>query len=148
MSFLSAAKTILEADATLLATATGGIWSIDEAGRMGLNRTNTPSAFDSSGIIKPCVLLRARAMVPDFILRDDSNQYNSARQILECYFYQDNAYTSIVTMRDRVYVLLNMKQLTGTFLVSWAGHSGEQFDYDINACVERSEYLANLKLSV
>ncbi len=148
MTILSAIKTVLEADATLLATATGGVWSMDEAGRMGLNRTNTPAAFDSSGIIKPCILLRARALVPDFQLRDSNSKYSSARQTIEVYFYQDSGYSTISTMKSRVYALLHETQVTGAFLVSWAGGTGEAFDIDINTCVERDDYLVNTYRSV
>ena len=143
MSILSAAKAVLEADATLLATATGGIYDINESGALGINRQTTTGAFDSNGLLKPCVLLRARALVPDFQLRDASGQYSSARQTLEVWLYQDNGYTSIDTMKARIYALLHEKQLTGTFLVSWAGGSGENFDWELRACVEREDYLAN-----
>lgn len=148
MTILSSIKTLLEADATLLATATGGVWDFSETGRMGINRTNTPAAFDSAGIIKPCVLVRARAMNPDFILRDPSGKYNSARQVIECWLYEDSGYSNIATMKQRIYALLAESRVTGTFWVSWAGGSGEQFDYDVNACVEREQYLCNTWRSV
>lgn len=149
MSTQSAIKARLEADATLLATATGGCFDYDETGRMGLNRTNTPSAFDATtGVIKPSILVRARAAVPDFILRDVDGQYNSVRQVVEIYLYQDSGYGTIETMKNRVYALLNATQVTGAFFVSWAGDIGEQFDWDLNACVERSDYLVNTYRSV
>lgn len=148
MTILASIKTALEADATLVAAATGGIYDYTETGRLGIGRTNTPSAYDSSGIIKPTILLRARALTPDFQLRDSNGKYSSARQTIEVYLYQDNSYTTIATMKDRVYALLHETQVTGTFLISWAGGSGEAFDYDINACVEREEYLVNTYRSV
>lgn len=148
MTILSAIKTRLEADATLVAAATGGIYDYTETGALGIGRTNTPSAFDSNGVIKPCILLRARALVPDFQLRDSSGQYSSARQTIEVYLFQDNAYTTIATMKDRVYALLHETQVTGAFLASWAGSSGEAFDYELRACVEREEYLVNTYRSV
>lgn len=148
MTILSAIKTVLEADATLLATATGGIYDFNETGRIGVNRTNTPSAFDANGVIKPTILVRARALVPDFVLRDSSGQYSSARQTIEVYYYQDSGYSTIATLKDRVYALLHETQVTGAFLVSWAGGTGESFDYDINACVERDDYLVNTYRSV
>ena len=141
MSALSAAKAILEADATLLTTATGGIWDFDETKRLGLNRTTQPTAFDSNGIIKPCVLLKLRSSVPDYILADDSNQYVSAQEILECWFYESSGYANIETMRDRVYVLFHTVQLSGTFQVLWAGHFRPGIrDDDLDASVERTDY--------
>ena len=94
MSALSAAKTILEADATLLATATGGVWDFDETGRLGLSRTLTGGAFDSNGILKPCLLLKLRSSTPDSILADDATKYVSVREMLEVWFYQDTGYSS------------------------------------------------------
>jgi len=141
MSTLSAAKTILEADATLLATATGGIWDFDETKRLGLSRTTTPTAFDSDLIIQPCVLLKLRSSTPDFILADDENQYVSAQEMLEAWFYESDGYANIETMRDRVYVLLHTVQLTGTFQVLWAGNFRPGIrDDDLDANVERSGY--------
>jgi hypothetical protein len=148
MSSLSAAKAILEADGTLLATATGGIWDFDETGRLGLSRTLTGAAFDSNEVIKPCVLLKLRTSQPDYILADDANQYVSVKEIIECWFYEDTGYSNIETMRDRVYVLLHTKQLTGTFQVLWAGHFRPAVrDDELDANVERSDYQVQTKKS-
>ena len=141
MSALSAAKTILEADAALLATATGGVWDFDETGRLGLSRTLTGGAFDGNGILKPCVLLKLRSSTPDSILADDATKYVSVRELLEVWFYQDTGYTSIETMRNRVYALLHSVQLSGTFQCRWRGDVRGQRDTDIDASVERSDYI-------
>ena len=143
MSALSAVKTILEADSTLLATATGGCWDFDETGRMGINRTSTPAAFDSNLIIKPCLLLKLRSSMPDGAIVDEAAQRVSYVQMLECWFYADNAYTSIETMRDRVFVLLHAKRLTGPYFVRWAGDLRNQRDDEIDAFVERSTFQVN-----
>lgn len=148
MSVLSAAKTILEADATLVAAATGGIWDYDETGRLGINRTTTPAAFDSNEILKPCVLLKLRSSTPDGILADDASQYTSVREMLEVWFYEEEGYTNIETMRNRVYALLHAQQLTGTFQVLWQGDVRGQRDVEMDASVERSDYLAITSKSV
>ncbi len=140
MSTLTTAKALLEADATLLATATGGIWDYDETGRLGLNRTTAPGAFDSTGVIKPCVLLRLRSSVPDLALADDSGQVLGVRDHLEAWFYEDAGYSKIDTMRDRVYTLLHAVQLEGTFQCLWAGDVRGQRDVELDANVERSDY--------
>jgi hypothetical protein len=145
---LSAAKTILEADATLVAAATGGIWDYDETGRLGINRTTTPAAFDSNEILKPCVLLKLRSSTPDGILADDASQYTSVREMLEVWFYEEEGYTNIETMRNRVYALLHAQQLTGTFQVLWQGDVRGQRDVEMDASVERSDYLAITSKSV
>lgn len=140
MSALSSIKTRLEADATLLATATGGVWDFAETGRLGINRTNTPTAFDSSGIIKPCVLLRLRSATPDYVLQDDTSQYQSVREVIEVWFYEDSGYSAIETMRTRCYALLHATQVAGVFAIRWAGDIRSQIDFDLNASVERSDY--------
>ena len=148
MSALSSIKARLEADATLLATATGGIYDLAETGRLGINRTNTPSAFDSAGVIKPCVLLRLRSATPDFVLQDDTSQYQSVRELIEVYYYEDSGYTAIETMRSRVYALLQATQVTGAFAIRWAGDIRSSIDFDLNASVERSDYSVVTKRSV
>lgn len=147
MSALAAAKAILEADATLLSTATGGIWSYDETGRLGLSRELTPTAFDANGIIKPAVLLKSRSITPDYILADDSGQYVSAREMLEAWLYQDTGYGAINTMAQRIHVLLHTKQLSGTFVCRWSGGFRPPRDTDIDANVERVDYEIRTKRS-
>ena len=141
MSALSAAKAILEADATLLATATGGIWDLDEAGPNGLSRTTTGAAFDANEIVKPALLLKSRGERPDGQLVDEAEQYNSTREPLEIYAYQDSGYDDIQTMLDRCYVLLQAQQLTGTFMALWGGRSPQTHDEALGANVQRDEYI-------
>jgi hypothetical protein len=145
MSALSAAKTILEADATLLAAATGGVWDFDETGRLGLSRSNTATsaAYDASGVLKPAVVIRLRSSTPDGILRDDPDQYVSVREMLEVWFYQDSGYTAIETMRNRVYTLLHAVQLSGTFRCYWSGDVRSQRDDILDASVERSDFVVH-----
>lgn len=141
MSALSAAKAVLEADATLLTTATGGIWDFDETKQLGLSRTLTGDAFDSNEVIKPCILMKQRSQTPNFALADDADQYVAVNEMIECWFYEDSGYSNIETMRDRVYVLLHSIQLTGTFQVFWAGSFRPGIrDTDLDANVSRSDF--------
>jgi len=141
MSALSAAKAILEADtATLVAAATGGIYDLDETGPQGINRTITPAAFDANGIIKPCILLKLRSSEPDPYLADEGARYVGVREMLEVWFYEDDGYSNIETMRNRVWALLHAVQLSGTFMCLWAGDVRNQRDTELDANVERSTY--------
>lgn len=139
---LANAKTILEADATLLALATGGIYDWDETGRMGINRSNaaTAAAF-SSGIIQPCLLLKLRSSVPFGEIADDSAQIQAARSFIEVWYYQDNGFAAIDTMRERTWVLLHGKQLGG-FACHWVFDSPQLHDIELDANVQRSDYSA------
>jgi len=146
LTALSAAKAILEADATLLTTATGGVWDYDETGRLGINRMLT-SAFDSNEIIKPCILLKSRSAEPDQSLVDEGARYQSTTEMLEVWFYEDDGYSNIETMRDRVWTLLHAVQLSGTFMCLWAGDVRQARDTDLDASVERSLYQVTTKKS-
>lgn len=111
---LASAKTLLEADATLLALATGGIYDWDETGRMGINRSNSAtSAAFSSGIIRPCLLLKLSSSVPFGDIADDASKIVSVREMLEVWAYQDNSYATIKSMLDRVYTLLQGERVGG-----------------------------------
>lgn len=135
---LDSAKTILEADSTLLAIATGGVWSWDETGRMGINRTNTTGAF-TNGIIQPCLLLKLRSSVPFGGIADDVTQKTSARDMLEVWAYQDSGYSTIKSMLDRVYTLLQGKRVGGVSC-RWAGNTQPLRDTEMDANVERSDF--------
>jgi hypothetical protein len=148
MSIVATVKTVLEADATLLAAATGGVWDFDETGRKGINRTGTPTAFDANGILKPCLLVRGRSQNVDPALQDDANQVTVIREVFEVWIYQDTGYTTIRTLRDRVYRLLHAKPLAGTYRVQFQAHVPEARDPLLDASVERSDYLAVYKRSV
>lgn len=137
---LANAKAILEADATLLALATGGIWDWDETGRMGINRSNAATAAAwANGIIKPCLLLKLRTSVPFGGIADDAAQVVSARDMLEVWGYQDSGYATIKSMLGRVYTLLQGKQLGG-FSCRWAMDIQPTRDLELDASVERSDY--------
>lgn len=135
---LANAKTLLEADATLLALATGGVWDWDETGRMGINRTNTSTAF-TDGKIKPCILLKLGSSVPFGDIADDENKIVGARDRLEVWAYQDNGYNTINAMLARVYTLLQGKPLGG-FVCRWAGDTSPLRDTDMDANVTRRDF--------
>lgn len=135
---LSSAKTILEADATLLALATGGIWDWNETGRMGINRTNTPGAY-TNGIIKPCLMLKLRSSVAFGDIADDAERVTGARDMLEVWAYQDQGYATIEGMLARVYVLIQGKRVGG-YVCRWALSVQPLRDIDMDANVQRDDY--------
>jgi hypothetical protein len=141
MNAESTIKAVLEADATLLALATGGVWSFDETGSEGINRTLTPAAFDANGILKPCVLVSARDANPGFNIADDSGQYMDVRQVVECYLFQFGGYATIESMAARCYVLLHAKMISGAGRVDWAGDRRLGRDLDLDGNVTRVDYL-------
>lgn len=118
MAYEDEIVTRLRADATLMATLTGGVWSSAEIGPDGIRRgTNSPTktAFDANGYLKPCALVRQRGNVPDGMVRDDVAQVLTATQVVEVYFYQDRGFGAIDQATARVRALLQGHQLTGAF---------------------------------
>lgn len=140
-STLSDAKTILEADATLLALATGGIYDWDETGRMGINRSNSAtSAAFSNGIVQPCVLLKLASSVAFGEVADDAAKVTGARDVLEVWAYQDSGYATMTSMLDRVFTLLQGQQLGG-FVCRWTQKVRPPVrDIEIDANVEYDRY--------
>ena len=141
MSVESTIYTVLHSDATLLALATGGVWSFDQTGEKGLNRTLTPSAFDSAGVIKPCVLVSARAANPGYNIQDDSGQYMDIRQVVECHVMADHGYATHESIADRMWTLLQAKVFSGAGRVDFAGSVRRGRDIDLSAYVERYDWL-------
>ncbi len=140
MSAVSTVKAVLEADATLLATATGGVWDYDETGRLGINRTTTPGAFGANGILKPCILVKGRSAVADGLLADDAAQYASVRETVELWLYEDAGTTAIETMASRARKDLHGVQLDGTFGCWWQQDIDGRDD-TMSASFRRSDYL-------
>lgn len=108
--------TILAGDATLLTTLTGGVYKKESTGIDGISRDTAASAFDgSTGFLRPCALVRQRAVVPDGVLRDMVAQKLTVREVVEVYLYEDRTYTAIDTAKARIFTLLQGVQLTDSF---------------------------------
>lgn len=138
---LAAAVAILAADATLLTTATGGVYNRTALGRMGLNRKNAlaATAFDAIKNIKPCVVMKLRSSSVVDGLGDDANRIVAQREMLEVWCYEHSGYGNINTIRSRIFTLLQGKQLGG-FECLWAFDAQQTEDLDIDACVQRIDY--------
>lgn len=137
---------ILIADATLLATLTGGVHKRESTGIEGITRATVPSAFDSNGYLRPCALIAERATVPDGAVKDLMAQKVSTRVIVEVYLYADAGagYTALDTAAARIYVLLQGKQFTGSAeveLVNAVGRWREEGGSLKNAVATRYDFL-------
>lgn len=139
---LANAKAILEADsANLVLLATGGIYDWDETGRMGIGRNNaaTSAAF-VNGIIQPCLLLKLASSVPYGDIADDSRHLTGARDMLEVWAYQDSGYSTIKSMLDRVFTLLQGQQLGGAACRWTQKVQPSMRDVEMDANVEYDRY--------
>lgn len=111
-------QTLLEADGTLMAILTGGVYTKAETGRDGITRDATPDAF-SSGFLVPCALVKQRGLVPDNAIRDSEEQETSAAQVVEIYIYEDSGYTNIDAAVARIKTLLVGHLFSDSFEVEW-----------------------------
>lgn len=113
----NAIKALLSADATLTGILTGGIYTRHELGKQGLKADNSlaSSAYaldDGFKVLQPCVVIRLRSDVPDGNRFDAQSQTVSSSGTLELYFYDESAFETIETARDRAYRLLHAKTNT------------------------------------
>jgi hypothetical protein len=63
-------ETLIEANAPIMAILTGGVYAYGALGIAGLTRESVAAAFDANGFLKPCLIVKQRAAVPDLILDD------------------------------------------------------------------------------
>lgn len=115
MSKESEFATRMTADSTLMAILTGGVYTSGGVGRLGITRESVPGAFDTGGYLRPCALVRQRALVPDGNVRDGMAQVASAVQTVEVWLYQDTGYDQIDLAQARVYALFQGYQFSDTF---------------------------------
>jgi hypothetical protein len=135
--------TVLNADATLLATLTGGIFKVESIGIDGIDRTSAPAAF-TGGFLRPCALVRERSFVPDGMLRDMVTKQLTARQVIEVYLYEDRTYAAIDTAKARIITLLQGHQFSDSFeveLVNIVPRMREPAGPLMNASMERLDFL-------
>jgi len=119
-------ETVMEADATLMAILTGGVYTVDAVGRDGISRDTVPGAFDASGFLKPCALVKQRGLVPDGQVVDLS--IASATQVIEIYLYQDSGFSSIDSALARLFTLFNQYQFSNTWPIEWINTLDRQQD--------------------
>lgn len=136
---------ILSADATLLATLTGGVHKRESTGIEGITRATVPSAFDSNNYLKPCALIAERATVPDGAVKDLMARVISTRVTVEVYLYCDSSagYTPLDTAAARVYALLQGAVLSASFEVELVNVVGRWREVDgslKNACATRLDF--------
>lgn len=146
MSRESQFETLLEADATLMALLTGGVFTKESTGVEGITRETATSAFDANGYLKPCALIRERELVPDNAVRDPMAQKTSAAQVVEVWLYADAGagYTAISSAKDRIYTMLEGYQFSGDgFEVQWVNSLGNLRDMGAlkNSCMSRIDFI-------
>ena len=102
---------LLSTDPTLMGILTGGLYDGREAGEIG--RSDTPDAFDGSGEIQPCGLLRFTTDAPY------GPYETSARVYFSILLYERSNYVNVEAARARLYPgILNMDSPKDTSIYS------------------------------
>jgi hypothetical protein len=149
MTFMDDIKTVLVADngaGGVFTLLTGGILTYAETGRNGISRLIANSPYNSTtGILRPCCLVKGRDETADGWIDDDVTQVVSYRQVVELWFYDDGdaAYTILEAARTRAKVLLHGQMIGSTkFIPHWAGNIlNQQRDEALeNALLIRADY--------
>lgn len=101
MTLQNDVKTVLTANTALMAILTGGVHiDVEE-----INITNTRTAFDANGEIKPCALIK---LGTEFKL---GSTRRGVRTPIIIYFYQRQGYASIDPAMVAVFNLLNDEKI-------------------------------------
>lgn len=143
MSRESDFKTRMDADATLMAILTGGVFVSGSLGPLGITRDTAPGAFDGNGYLKPCALVRQRPSIADLQVVDQIALAASATQVVEIYLYEDTGYTSIDSALSRLFILFFGYQFTDSFPAEWIGTIDRERDQGAldGASMARQEWL-------
>jgi hypothetical protein len=116
MSYAQTIFAVLDADSTFKALLTGGFYVQRNLGENGISRAGTPGAYDAvSGFLKPCAVVRGRAIVPFGGIRDVATQYQTVSQIIELWLYDSAGWDVIEQAAQRAYSLLHEQRIVEGF---------------------------------
>jgi hypothetical protein len=117
------------ADATLLATLTGGVFTYASLGREGLTRESLAAAFDATTkLLKPCAVVKQRFPVPDGEVVDTVEKIASVSQVIEIWIYEDTSFTNTDAARSRLFSLFFGYQFADSWELSLVGGLDRQND--------------------
>jgi hypothetical protein len=144
MSAIDSLYTVLNTDTDLIALLTGGVYAVKDLPANEFNSKNCPDAWDAAtGVMRPSIVLRGRASVPQWQIPDMAAQFVDIRQVIEMYLYDDRyaGWGTITDAADRIYELLQWKFISGAGMVSLIN----QFDDTrapeyADACMVRVDY--------
>ena len=147
MTLESDLQATLEADATLTGLLTGGIYTREELGKMGLHQDNAVCVsawmrINDLDTLQPCLVIRQRSETPTDARVDNNTQVVSVARVVEMYFYDASSFTTITTARDRVYQLLHAQGLSGVGRFALMGRLINLYDESVyDAALLRDEYI-------
>jgi hypothetical protein len=139
MTTTTTIKNLLAADSTLMAALTGGVYTVEELGRVGISRGTLPSAHDP--YLKPLAVIRCEG------IRETRPAFDGTavvvREAVSITFYADGdaGYDALVAARARAFTLLHGITLSGAGRAWWTRSEDDLHDPKLNnACILRAEY--------
>lgn len=150
MSYDSAIYDRLNADSALNTLLTGGMLLYTDLPVNGISRKSMPEIYGTDGKLMPVMVVKGRALIPTGSLKDTETQYTSARQIIELYFYDDQAagWGTIKTAADRVYELLQDRPVGASGLRLVNVIDNERNDALEKACMLRRDWEVIGKIAI
>ncbi len=135
MTLQSDVEAVLEADATLMALLTGGVFSgIEE-----ISYQNAAGAFDANKELKPCALVKCGVETR----RGPYDEAASVQTPITIYFYQRDDYTAINPAMDRTLALLHMAKVgTGTWEVEFESQVNDTRDIALDCPLGTMRFVA------
>jgi hypothetical protein len=122
MSYGAAIVTLLNADSTLTALLTGGIYEFEYSGRKGLNRIEVVQAYvQKTGLLKPlCIIYEAAAIDTGEVHSPSTGRVSTITPITGWIYDQgDSGYGTIASAEQRIYHDLAFTRLTGALQILW-----------------------------
>jgi hypothetical protein len=133
MTLSSELKTVLQANASLMAVLTGGIFvDVEE-----LSLQKTPGAFDTNKEVKPCILIKVLNETP-------TGPYKtSVRTTFVIYFYQRSGYDKIAAAMVYAYGELNEEKIgTGVWNIEHVNSVHQQRDQALDCALGLLRFMA------
>ena len=121
--------TLLQGDATLTATLTGGVHDGRE-----ITKELAAAAFDSNLELKPCALVKFSAET------GDNAPMRTAAQVVSIFFYQRQGYAAISVAMERANVLLHNHKFNGGGRVELLNTVPETEDAGLNCSLGVARY--------
>jgi hypothetical protein len=135
---------VLNEDITLNTILTGSVFFYPESGRKGINRIQVPLAYDKvKGLLKPTAIVLELDETPDYQAVDGAGIYMSTvtPEVIFIYDHGDAGYGQIELAYDRIYQLLNARQIAGAFQMFWTNTVKYKRQPDmLDACFFRVDF--------
>jgi len=143
MSRESQIAALLQADSSLTAILSGGIFVSGDLGPAGITRDSCPDCFDADGYLLPCAIVKQRGDIPTFEAGDTAAKVTSANQVVELWLYQDTTYAAIDAAKPIIFSILQGAVLPDSFEIYLANTLSRQRDTGAlqDASMERVDYV-------